>query len=163
MSAYPVSPQTPHSPHFLTDFAHGFTYAEHPVCSAAALKNIEIMEREELCAAVRDKSALFSQRLSALRDLPLVGDVRGMGFMWGIECVADKRTKALLPAEASVGERISGHARDLGLIVRPLGHINVLSPPLILTRAEINTLADVLHTSIERTQDDLVREGFWRG
>ena len=144
-------------------FAHGFTYAEHPVCCAAALKNIEIMEREELCAAVRDKSTLFWERLSALRDLPLVGDVRGMGFMWGIECVADKRTKALLPAEASVGARISNHARDLGLIVRPLGHINVLSPPLILTRKEINTLADVLRTSIERTQDDLVREGFWRG
>lgn len=144
-------------------FSHGFTYAEHPVCCAAALKNIEIIEREELCQHVQETEPYFRDRLASLMDLAVVGDVRGRGFMWGIESVADKETKELLPLDARVGERVSRHARDLGLIVRPLGHLNVLSPPLTMTRADIDFLAEVLYESVSKTQDDLVREGIWKG
>ena len=143
-------------------FTHGFTYAEHPVCCAAALKNIEIIEREELCGHVRETSAFFKDQLSRLLELPVVGDVRGAGFMMAIESVANKHTKDLLPAEARFGDRVARRARELGLIVRPLGHLNVFSPPLTLTREQIEFLVDTLHKSIEAAQDELVREGLWK-
>jgi adenosylmethionine-8-amino-7-oxononanoate aminotransferase len=82
--------------------------------------------------------------------------------MMCIENVADKETKALLPAEAAIGNRIAAHCQSRGVIVRPIAHLNVLSPPLILTRQQIDTMVEVLHDSIRATQDDLIREGLWR-
>lgn len=83
--------------------------------------------------------------------------------MMSIESVADKETKELLPFEADVGHRTSHQARELGLILRPLGHLNILSPCLILERAQIDTIVDILRESLLCTQDDLVREGLWNG
>ncbi|MFV1978169.1 MAG: aspartate aminotransferase family protein, partial [Myxococcota bacterium] len=75
------------------------------------------------------------------------------------ENVANKQTKELLPEEVGIGKRISDHCEKRGLIVRPIGHLNVISPPLTLTRDEIDELVEILKTSIEATADDLVREG----
>ena len=144
-------------------FTHGFTYSGHPVCCAAALANIEVMEKIDLCDHVRSAGAYFEEGIRSLQDLPIVGDVRGRKFMMGIESVADKESKALLPLEADVGHRTSRHARELGLILRPLGHLNILSPCLILKREEIDTIVDILRQSILRTQDELAREGLWNG
>jgi adenosylmethionine-8-amino-7-oxononanoate aminotransferase len=83
--------------------------------------------------------------------------------MMCIENVANKETKELLPAEVDVGHRIAEHAQKRGLIVRPLGHLNVMSPPLILTESQIDEFAGVLRQAIVATQDDLVREGIWNG
>jgi len=69
----------------------------------------------------------------------------------------------LLPGEVDVGGRIAEHAQKRGLIVRPLGHLNVMSPPLILTESQIDEFADILRQAILATQDDLVREGIWKG
>jgi adenosylmethionine-8-amino-7-oxononanoate aminotransferase len=91
--------------------------------------------------------------------MPLVGDVRGSHFMLCVENVANKQTKELLPEEVGIGERISDHCEKRGLIVRPIGHLNVISPPLTLTRDEIDELVEILKASIEATADDLVREG----
>ncbi len=91
--------------------------------------------------------------------MPLVGDVRGSHFMLCVENVANKRTKELLPEEVGIGKRISDHCEKRGLIVRPIGHLNVISPPLTLTRDEIDELVEILGASIEATADDLVREG----
>jgi len=91
--------------------------------------------------------------------MPLVGDVRGSHFMLCVENVANKHTKELLPEEVGIGKRISDHCEKRGLIVRPLGHLNVISPPLTLTRDEIDELVGILKASIEATADDLVREG----
>ena len=144
-------------------FTHGFTYSGHPVCCAAALANIEVMEKIDLCGHVQDLGSYFEDGIRSLLDLPIVGDVRGMKFMMGIENVANKETKELLPLEADVGHRISVHARELGLILRPLGHLNILSPCLILTCDQIDTIVSILRESISRTQDELVREGIWKG
>ena len=144
-------------------FTHGFTYAEHPVCCAAALANIDIIEREGICAHVREMSAHFKASLETLLQLDVVGDVRGAGFMFAIENVADRETRALFPPEVDIGQRISEHARRLGLIVRPGGHLNIFSPPLTMTRQDVEFLTDTLRTSIRNTMDDLVREGLWRG
>ena len=144
-------------------FTHGFTYSGHPVCCAAGLKNIEIIERDRICEHVREVGPYFEAKLGELLDLPIVGDVRGKSFMLCVENVADKATKALLPEEARIGERIAGHCQARGLIVRPLGHLNVLSPPLILTRGEIDTLVGVLRESIEASMTELRAEGLWQG
>ena len=142
-------------------FTHGFTYSGHPVSCAAGLKNIEIIEREDICGHVREVGPYLEQQLATLLDLPIVGDVRGKDFMMCIENVANKETKELLPAEATIGKRIANHCQKRGLLVRPLAHLNILSPPLILTREQIDTVVDTIRDSITATMDDLVREGLW--
>ncbi len=144
-------------------FTHGFTYSGHPVSCAAGLKNIEIMEREDICGHVREVGPYFEERLASLLEYPIVGEVRGKHFMMCIENVADKQSKALLPEEANIGKRIAGHCQKRGVIVRPLAHLNVLSPPLILTRAQIDTMVETLHQSVKATMDELVRERLWKG
>ena len=143
----------------LDSFNHGFTYSGHPVCCAVALKNIEIIERERICEHVQEIGPYFEKRLARLDTLPLVGEVRGSHFMLCVENVANKHTKELLPDEIEIGKRISNHCERRGLIVRPMGHLNVISPPLTLTRDEIDELVEILGASIEATADDLVREG----
>ena len=144
-------------------FTHGFTYAGHPVSCAAGLKNIEIIEREDLCGHVREIGPYFEARLNELLSLPLVGDVRGKQFMMCVEAVKNKETREVFEADAKIGARITRHCQSRGLLVRPLGHMNVLSPPLTLTRAQIDTLVDILRESIIATQNDLVRENVWAG
>ena len=144
-------------------FTHGFTYSGHPVCCAAGLKNIEIMERDDVCGHVRKVGPYLEEQLATLRDLPIVGDVRGKRFMMCVENVADQETKALLPAEAAVGNRIAGHAQKRGVIVRPIAHLNVMSPPLTMTRRQVDELVGVLRESITETMGELRREGFWSG
>ncbi|MFO6380922.1 aspartate aminotransferase family protein, partial [Pseudomonas aeruginosa] len=94
-----------------------------------------------------------------LRDLPIVGDVRGMRFMACVEFVADKASKALFPESLNIGEWVHLRAQKRGLLVRPIVHLNVMSPPLILTREQVDTVVRVLRESIEETVEDLVRAG----
>ncbi len=141
-------------------FAHGFTYSGHPVSCAAALKNIEIMEREQLFANVKNLEGYFQQQLNTLLDLPIVGDIRGKGFMWCVEFVADKNTKELFPEELDIGKQISNHADAKGLIVRPIVHLNVMSPPLTLSKKDIDFIVDTLRASIEETLNDLTAQGY---
>ena len=141
-------------------FTHGFTYSGHPVACAAALKNIEIMERENICDHVMDVGAYFEQQIRGLGDLDIVGDVRGRKFMMCLENVANKDTKELIDAAAKVGNRIADHCQARGLIVRPIAHMNVLSPPLILTRDDVDFLTATLRESIEATTADLRAEGY---
>ena len=142
-------------------FTHGFTYSGHPVSCAAGNKNIEIIEREDICGHVREVGPYLEQQLATLLDLPIVGDVRGKYFMMCVENVANKETKELLPAEVHIGNRIADHCQKRGLIVRPIAHLNVLSPPLILTKEQIDTMVAILRESITAAIDDLVREGLW--
>lgn len=141
-------------------FAHGFTYSGHPVACAAALKNIEIMEREQLLENVKSLSPYLQEKLETLKDLPIVGDVRGQGFMWCVEFVANKDTFELFPEEMDIGKQISNHADSKGLIVRPIVHLNVMSPPLTLTKVDIDFIVDTLRSSIEATLLDLVEQGY---
>jgi len=140
-------------------FTHGFTYSGHPVACAAGLKNIEIMERRDICGHIRKLGPYFEKRLQALRDLPLVGDVRGSHFMMCTEYVANKSTREVLPDGINVGKRISDHCEKHGLLIRPLGHLNIMSPPLVMTEADIDELVAGLSAGIRAAADDLVREG----
>ena len=143
------------------EFAHGYTYSGHPVSCAAALANIEIFEREDICAHVRTVGPYFEERLRTLADLPIVGDVRGKCFMMCVENVADKATREMFPDSVGIGRRISDACDARGLLVRPIGRLNVLSPPLILTVEQIDWLVDTLRAGIEEVMAGLEREGLW--
>lgn len=139
-------------------FTHGFTYAGHPVSCAAGLANIMIMEEGLICDHVQQIGPYFKRQLETLSDLDIVGDVRGSHFMLCVENVKDKKTKELFDASVNIGKRIAVHCQSRGVIVRPIGHLNVLSPPLTLSRDEIDILVSTLRESIEATMDDLARE-----
>lgn len=140
-------------------FTHGFTYSGHPVACAAALKNIEIIEREGILGHADEVGRYFEERLKTLLDLPIVGDVRGLRFMACIEFVADKATKVLFPEELNIGEWVHVRAQKRGLLVRPMVHLNVMSPPLVLTREQVDFVVQVLRESIEETVEELKATG----
>jgi putrescine---pyruvate transaminase len=141
-------------------FTHGFTYSGHPTCCAAALKNIEIISNEGLLEHARTVGNYFETRLGELMSLPLVGDVRGRRFMMCVEYVADKASRTPLPDQANISRRIAQRCEQKGLLVRPLGHLDILSPPLILTREQCDVLVDTLHEAITEITHELRREGF---
>lgn len=136
-------------------YTSGFTYSGHPVSSAAALKNIEIIERDNLLEHSRDIGTYFEERLQSLYDLPTVGNIRGRKMMMCVENVADKDTRALLPDEVNIGKRVANVAEKLGLIVRPIGHLNVMSPALIVDRGEIDYIVENLGKAIEQVSSEL--------
>ena len=141
-------------------FPHGFTYGGHPVCCAAALKNIEIMEREELMAKSRDAGRYFGLKLKELEDLPLVGDVRGLGLMRCVEFVMDKESKKLFPEDVEIGKRISTAAQKSGLLVRSLGHLNIMSPPIVISREQMDFVVETLRSALLSVHRDLLDEGW---
>lgn len=143
-------------------FAHGLTYSSHPIGCAVALKNLDLLE-EGLLEHTRKISSHFQSRLKSLEDLPLVGEVRGVGLMAGIECVADHVSNNPLALDLEVGKRIDKHCQEMGLLVRPLINMCVMSPPLTINAEQIDEMADILFKSIVITQDELVREGLWKG
>jgi putrescine---pyruvate transaminase len=142
-------------------FSNGFTYSGHPVACAAALKNIEIFERENLLEHAREVGPYLQQRLQELKEIPIVGDVRGMGMLGCVECVISKDSRDPLALDYAIGNRINAHCLELGLFVRPIIHMCVFSPPLIITKEEIDIMVDILRTGIERAMEDVRKEGLW--
>ncbi len=144
-------------------FPQGYTYSGHPVACAAALKNIEIMEREKLFDNVKDVGPYFMEQLQTLTDLPIVGEVRGRQFMVCVEFVRDKATKELFAEALDIGKRIANEADKRGLIVRPIVHLNIMSPPLTMTRDDVDFVVKTLRDSIEAALRILRSEGHWNG
>lgn len=145
-------------------FAHGFSYSGHPVSCAAALRNIEIIEREGILEHVREVAPHFQRRLRQLGDIPLVFDARGMGLMGCVECTvahapgADPDDEQVLAVDTELGARIDRHCHELGLMVRPLVNQCVFSPALVITHEEIDRMFDILHEAILRTAHDVERQ-----
>jgi adenosylmethionine-8-amino-7-oxononanoate aminotransferase len=136
-------------------FLHGMTYSGHPACCAAALANIALMEQEDLPNRVKHTGKSFENTMKGLLDLDIVGDVRGSHFMIGIEFVSDKATKQIFGDDIMIGKRVAREAQARGLVVRPLGHMAVLSPPLILTETQIDQIGTILRESIMAVQNQL--------
>lgn len=147
------------APDASTWFTHGYTYSGHPVACAVGLRNIEIIEREDLCANAAKVGDYLEKRLAPFADLPIVGDVRGRRLMMCLEYVGNKKTREQLPYEINISKRISNECEANGLLVRPIGHLDVLSPPLIVTEAQVDFIADTLGAAIRKVTDELVREG----
>jgi putrescine aminotransferase len=129
-------------------FAVGYTYSGHPVSCAAALKNIEILERERLLDHVKDVGPYFMEQLGTLADLPMVGDVRGSHLMACVEFVADRVTQQHYPDELDVGKLVANACEPRGLIVRPMVHLNVMSPPLVIDRDDVDHIVSTLRDAI---------------
>jgi adenosylmethionine-8-amino-7-oxononanoate aminotransferase len=143
-------------------FGHGYTYTSHPIGCAVALRNLDLLEGGILDHALK-VAPYFQARLKTLEELPLVGEVRGAGLMACIECVADRESNDPLQLDKDVGRRIDQHCQQLGLLVRPLINMCVMSPPLIISRDQIDEMVAILREGISRTMDDLRREGVWQG
>ena len=143
-------------------FGHGLTYTSHPIGCAVAIANLDLLEGGILEHA-REVGPYFQERLKTLEELPLVGEVRGAGLMACVECVADRESRDPLQLDKDVGKRIDAHCHELGLLVRPLINMCVMSPPLVITREQVDDLVAILREGISRTMDDLRREGDWRG
>ncbi len=149
-------------------FSNGFTYSGHPVACAAALKNIEIMEREEIMAHVQNIAPYFQQQLAKLIDIPIVKDVRGIGLMACVECDMatarqDSGQQDSLSADYDIGNRIDKHCQQLGLLVRPIINMCVMSPPLIITAAQIDELVSMLRGGIELAMHEARQQGVYKG
>jgi adenosylmethionine-8-amino-7-oxononanoate aminotransferase len=138
-----------------TMFAHGSTFAGHPVAAAAALANIDIFEREDLCGHVRAKSDEFRAALETLSDLPIVGDVRGDGFFFALELVKDKDTKESLDdeeSEALLRGFLSGELYRNGLICRTDDRgdpVIQLAPPLISDTEQFEEIVETLRPILD--------------
>ncbi|MBL8577556.1 MAG: aminotransferase [Mesorhizobium sp.] len=143
-------------------FGHGLTYTSHPIGCAVALANLELLEGG-LLEHAREVGPYFQARLKTLEELPLVGEVRGEGLMGCVECVADRESNDPLLLDKDVGKRIDQHCHELGLLVRPLINMCVMSPPLVITKEQVDDLVAILREGISRTMDDLRKEGVWRG
>ena len=143
-------------------YAHGLTYTSHPVGCAVALTNLDLLE-DGILTHTQSVAPYFQQQLKTLEELPLVGEVRGIGLMACVECVADRESKNPLQLDTNVGMRIDTHCHELGLLVRPLINMCVMSPPLVITREQIDDMVGILREGISRTMDDLRREGVWQG
>ena len=133
-------------------FAHGLTYAAHPVASAVALEALNIYRDRRIVEHVQSVAPYFFERLNALADHPLVGQVRGMGLLAGVEITADKATKTPFPPEAAIGAWIQAKAMEHGVIVRAIANCIALCPPLICERQHIDELVDGLAKALDQAQ-----------
>ena len=108
---------------------------------------------------VREVGPYFRSQLETLLDLPIVGEVRGQQFMQCVEFVKDQRSKETFPDELNIRKRIANNADPKGLIVRPLVNLNVMSPPLIMTKDDVDFVVGVLREAIIETIEELKTEG----
>ncbi|MGH9724951.1 MAG: aspartate aminotransferase family protein, partial [Candidatus Acidiferrales bacterium] len=133
-------------------FLHGFTYNSHPVAAAAAHAVLDIIERDNLFARVESIGKEFGEALKTLKRYSVVGDVRGMGLLWGVEFVRDAGTREPFPSEAQIATRIQHDLLDAGVVSYPIqgcmdgvrGDHLLLAPPFTITSPMISMLMDAL-------------------
>jgi len=134
-------------------FFHGHTYTGNPLACAAAIANITIMQKERLLFKLQKKIDLLSHELEPFKKLNHVGEVRQKGLMVGIELVKDKQTKESYPLETKMGILVTHACRKKGLIIRPLGSVIVLMPPLTITSKELRLMVRTVYSAIMETTD----------
>ena len=121
-------------------FAHGFTYSAHPVCCAVALEALEIYRERDILGHVGAVAPVFQAALRRFADHPLVGEVRGVGLVGGIELVRDKAKKTPFPASTGLGAMVQAKCQDHGVILRAMGDTIAFCPPLVITREELEEM-----------------------
>ena len=143
------------------EFAHGYTYSGHPVACAVALENLRILDEEGIVDRVRKSTAPYMERMwRTLADHPLVGEAKIIGMMGSIALTPDKARRAPFAAEAGTTGLI---CRELcfanGLVMRHVGDRMIISPPLVITESEIDTLVERARIALDKTHDKLKAEG----
>ena len=130
-------------------FFHGHTYTGNPLACAAAAANLDLFKSDNTLQKLKPKIAYLKRRLADFWRLPHVGDIRQAGFMVGIELVKDGGSKLPYPARDRIGHAVGMEARRRGVLLRPLGNVVVLMPPLSISLAELKVLLDVTHASVD--------------
>jgi 4-aminobutyrate---pyruvate transaminase len=131
-------------------FGHGFTASGHPVATAVALENLDILEERGLLTIGRKHGPQFQERLRGFANHPLVGEARGVGLIGALEFVADKATKAAPNPPGSIGARLAELCHEEGLIIRNIGDSIAFCPPLIITPTEIDEMFDRFGRALKR-------------
>ncbi|EKX57337.1 Adenosylmethionine-8-amino-7-oxononanoate aminotransferase [Rhodobacter sp. AKP1] len=129
-------------------FTNGYTYSNQPVACAAALANIELMEREGIVDQAREMADYFAAALASLRDLPGVAETRSVGLVGCVQCLLDPTRADGTAEDKAFTLKIDERCFELGLIVRPLGDLCVISPPLIISRAQIDDMVAIMRQAI---------------
>ena len=140
-------------------FAHGFTYSAHPVCCAVALETLAIYAERDILGHIRRMAPVLQDGLRRFADHPLVGEVRGVGLVAGIELVRDKATKAPFPAEAGLGALVQAKCQEHGVILRSMGDTIAFCPPLVIERDEIEEMLRRFERGLGEAADLVARQG----
>lgn len=135
-------------------FFHGHSFTGNPLGCSVALANLQVFRQEKTLSRLSSKIKMLTHWLSTLAELPTVGDIRQRGFMVGIELVKDKKTKEPYPIRAKAGHRVASIARTKGLILRPIGNVLVLMPPLSISTEELKKMVEILKESVETLRID---------
>jgi adenosylmethionine-8-amino-7-oxononanoate aminotransferase len=144
-------------------YTHGLTYQNHPVACAAGLAVVEIIERERLVANAAAQGAYLEERLRAtVANLPIVGELRGMGLIWGMELVPDRETRGRFDPALGVGTKVHRTGLRNGLVIYQSGGSAVasdevfISPPLIVNRDDIDEIVSRLARTLEEVQAEVL-------
>ena len=140
----------------LRTFFHGHSYTGNPLACAVALENLRIFRWEKVLERLRPKISLLTQELERFHELPHVGDIRQHGFMAGIELVIDQETKRPYPWRAKMGTRVCHSLRDRGILLRPLGNVIVLMPPLSISLEELRFLCRETYAVVEAVTSGVI-------
>lgn len=143
-------------------FSHGYTYSAHPVGAAAALANLDVIERDDLTGNAERVGGYLNQRLAeTFGDHPIVGEVRGVGMLAAVEFVADPARKTRFDPSMKVGARLSAAVLAEGVIARAMPHGDILgfAPPLVMTREEVDEIVEKVGRGVAKVTDELVNEG----
>jgi 4-aminobutyrate--pyruvate transaminase len=141
------------------NFAHGFTYAGHPVAAAVALEVQKIYAEMDIVARAKRLGGVMQSALGRLKSHPLVGDVQGTGLILGMELMRDGERRIPFNSTLNVGARVENAAKRHGLIVRVVGDRLVFAPPLVIEAAEIEEIGERLERALDDVAEELSREG----
>jgi len=130
-------------------FFHGHTYTGNPLACAASIASIDLFNKEKTLAKLQPKIAYLKKELDVLLELSHVGNIRQKGFMVGVELVKERATKTPYPPADKIGARIVLECRKHGLIIRPLGDVIVLMPPLSISLQELKKMVQIVFASIK--------------
>ncbi|EED36687.1 aminotransferase, class III family protein [Luminiphilus syltensis NOR5-1B] len=135
-------------------FSNGYTYSGHPVACATAIANINIMERDNICAHVQELGPYFLSELRKLSSSPIVYTVRGHHLMACVECWTGEEAG---PTERNIAlaQRVDQYCEEAGVLVRPYENLCIMSPPLIVDRDDVDRIVTVMGDAIKRAQRDL--------
>jgi 4-aminobutyrate--pyruvate transaminase len=147
----------------LGNFAHGFTYAGHPVSAAVAVETLKIYAERDIVAEVGKVGPYLQERLRGLAGHPLVGEARGVGLIGAVHIVADKTGRTPLPPAAGIGALIQQRAMDRGVLLRAAPDAVFVCPPLIITKTQIDELVGALSAALDDGYEEAVRRGLTGG
>jgi len=138
------------------ELVHGYTYSGHPVASAVALRNLEVLEKQNLIPRVKNVIGPYLHRKlhEAFDDHPLVGEVRGIGLLAAIELVPEKPRRSFFPRDSDVGTHCRNYCFASGLVMRAIRDTMVLSPPFIVTEKEVDEIVAKAKAAIDQTAHD---------